>query len=331
VTRTLAPRLTIAKTATGDGGSLATDVLAGLRRRPVKELPPKHFYDERGSQLFDQICTLPEYYPTRTERAILDAGAAAIVARTGVTDLVELGSGMATKTRVLLDAMRDAGQLASYVPFDIDESVVRASAKAIQHEYPGIETHGVVGDFEHHLNLIPAATADGRRVVALLGGTLGNFVNPAREQLLSSIAQLLRPGDHVLLGADLVKEPAIIEAAYNDSQGVTAEFNLNVLRVINRELSADFDIQNFEHVAFYDREHEWIEMRLRAREAERVHVRKLDLHVELAAGEEIRTEISAKFRRERLVSDLHASGLLLTELYTDPANLYGLALASPRP
>lgn len=321
------PPIEVARKPDGEEGSLAGDVLDGLTR-PFKELPPKHLYDERGSQLFDEICTLPEYYPTRTERTILESNAADIAVRTGASELVELGSGTAAKTRILLGAMHDAGHLRGYVPFDIADVVVRDSAEAIHREYQGLITvRGVVGDFEHHLDVVPAPPKGSPRLVALLGGTLGNFVLPARQRLLSGIASMLRPGDHVLLGADLVKDPAVIEAAYNDSRGVTAAFNLNLLNVLNRELDGDFELDNFEHYAFYDREEEWIEMRLRALKACRVRLQAIELELEFAAGEEMRTEISAKFSQARLTSDLAASGLELVHLYTDPDRLYGLALA----
>ncbi len=315
----------------GDSGSLAEDVRAGLSH-PFKELPPKHLYDDRGSQLFDEICSLVEYYPTRTERAILEASADQIAARTRAAELVELGAGTAAKTRVLLDAMQAAGNLRSYVPFDIADTVVRETARAIGVEYPELGTvRGVVGDFEHHLQLIPPPHADAPRLVALLGGTLGNFVPPGRHTLLRDMAALLRPSDHLLLGADLVKDPTVIEAAYNDSRGVTAEFNLNVLNVINRELDADFELDNFQHVAFFDTEQEWIEMRLRAERACQVQIRTLELEVNFAAGEELRTEISAKFTHARIKDDLAAAGLEPVELYTDDQTLYGLVLARPSP
>lgn len=329
MTELATPAIAVAQRADDEVGSLARDVLDGLTR-PFKELPAKHLYDDRGSRLFDEICELPEYYPTRTERAILEARAAEIATLTGASELVELGSGTAAKTRILLGAMRDAGHLRGYVPFDIADVVVRDSARAISAEYRGlIAVRGVVGDFEHHLDVVPPPPDGGPRLVALLGGTLGNFVLPARRRLLSGIASLLRAGDHALLGADLVKDPAVIEAAYNDSRGLTAEFNLNVLAVINRELDGDFDLDNFAHVAFYDREQEWIEMRLRARRACQVRLRELGVEIEFAAGEELRTEISAKFSRDRLHADLHAAGLELVQMYTDPEQLYGLVLARP--
>lgn len=324
----MTPTIAVAAAA-DDNGSLAEDARVGLTRVP-KELPPKHLYDDVGSRLFDEICDLPEYYPTRAERLILQTDADAIAVRTAAAELVELGSGTAAKSRILLDAMRRAGHLQGYVPFDIADVVVRDSSAAISVEYGGqIQVHGVVGDFERDLHLIPAP--NGRpRLVALLGGTLGNFVGEGRRRVLSDIAGLLREGDHALLGADLVKDPAVIEAAYNDARGVTAAFNLNLLSVLDRELDADFEVSNFEHVAFFDAEHEWIEMRLRAREACEVHLRAIDLVVEFAAGEELRTEISAKFSDERLRADLDAAGLELVELYTDPERLYGLALTRLR-
>ena len=309
---------------------LAEDALDGLTR-PFKELPPKHFYDARGSELFDRITELPEYYPTRAERAILETEAAAIVAATSASELVELGSGTATKTRVLLDAMAAAGRLRRYVPFDVDESVVQASAEQLVDEYPGLRVHGVIGDFERHLDRIPPPVAGEPRIVALLGGTIGNFPPGSRRRLLREIAALLGPGDRLLLGTDLVKDPAVIEAAYDDAAGVTAEFNRNVLHVLNRELDADFPPEQFEHVAFFDPRNEWIEMRLRARRACDVRVEALGLRLELAEGEEIRTEISAKFTMERVAEDYGAAGLELSGWHTDAGGRFALSLASPAP
>lgn len=307
---------------------LAEDVLDGLTR-PFKELPPKHFYDARGCELFDRITELPEYYPTRAERAILQAQAGAIVAATGAAELVELGSGTAAKTRVLLDAMAAADQLRRYVPFDVAESVVRESAEALVEEYPGLRVHGVIGDFERHLDRIPPTTPGEPRIVALLGGTIGNFPPGSRRRLLREIAALLGPDDRLLLGTDLVKDPATIEAAYDDAAGVTAEFNRNVLHVLNRELDADFPPEQFDHVAFFDRRNQWLEMRLRAQQACNVRVEAIGLRVELAAGEEIRTEISAKFTPERLTEDYAAAGLSLAGWHTDPQERFALSLAAP--
>lgn len=304
--------------------SLADDVLDGLTR-PFKELPPKHFYDARGAQLFDRICELPEYYPTRAERAILEATAGELAALTCAAELVELGSGTAAKTRVLLDALHAAGTLVRYVPVDVTESMVRDCAQELTGEYPGLRVHGVIGDFERHLDQVPAAV--GPRIVAFLGGTIGNFPPGSRRRVLREVSHLLGPEDYLLMGTDLVKDPEVLEAAYDDSEGVTAEFNRNVLRVLNRELGADFDPDAFDHVALFDPEHEWIEMRLRAQREHTTLVRDLDLPVHFAAGEEMRTEISAKFTAERLEGDLSAAGLELVRWFTDPDELFALTLS----
>ena len=265
----------------GAGRTLAEDVRDGLTRE-LKELPPKHLYDTRGAELFEQICELPEYYPTRTERAILERVAGELIAQTAASELVELGSGSATKTRLLLDAMRAAGTLESFVAVDVTESFVRDSATELLLEYPGLQVHGLIADFERHLDRLPPA--HGPRLLAFLGGTIGNFAPAARRRFLRSVCSLMRPEDHLLVGTDLVKDAAVLEAAYDDSAGVTAEFNLNILHVLNRELGADFDPAAFRHVARFDTEHEWIEMRLRARSAQRVTLPALGLTVEFAAG-----------------------------------------------
>jgi len=311
----------------GQERSLADDVLDGLTR-PFKELPPKHFYDERGAELFDRICELPEYYPTRAERAILEQSASELAQLTGAVELVELGSGTAAKTRVLLDALHDAGTLQRYVPVDVTESMVRDCAQTLTEEYPGLRVHGVIGDFERHLDRVPAPI--GPRIVAFLGGTIGNFQPGSRRRFLRTIAGLLGPGDHLLMGTDLVKDPGVLEAAYDDAEGVTAEFNRNVLRVMNRELQADFNPEDFDHIALFDREHEWIEMRLRSRREHTTLVRALDLPVSFRAGEEVRTEISAKFTPERLGGDLSAAGLELVRWLTDPEDLFALTLSRTR-
>jgi L-histidine N-alpha-methyltransferase len=308
-----------------DERSLANDVLDGLTR-PFKELPPKHFYDARGSELFERICELPEYYPTRTERSILEREARAIVEAARAAELVELGSGSAEKARILLEAMSAAGTLRRYVPFDVSETVVEAAARELVTEYEGLRVHGVIGDFERHLDRIPAANG-APRLVALLGGTIGNFPPGTRRTLLREMGAMLRPQDRLLIGADLVKDPEVIEAAYDDSQGLTAEFNRNMLHVVNRELGADFSPDAFSHVAFFDRRHEWVEMRLRARRPCTVLVADLGLRVEFAPGEELRTEISAKFTRSRLEADFAAAGLALEGWYTDPDELFALTLA----
>jgi L-histidine Nalpha-methyltransferase len=307
-----------------DGRSLAEDVLDGLTR-PFKELPPKHFYDARGAELFDQICELPEYYPTRAERAILEQQADELARLTNAAELVELGSGTAAKTRVLLDALHAAGTLVRYIPVDVTESMVRECAEELTDEYPGLRVHGVIGDFERHLDCVP--TAVGPRIVAFLGGTIGNFPPGSRRRVLREITRLLGPEDHLLMGTDLVKDADVLEAAYDDAQGVTAEFNRNVLRVLNRELEAGFDPEDFDHVALFDHEHEWIEMRLRARREHTTLVRALDLPVHFHAGEEMRTEISAKFTPERLQGDFAAAGLELVRWFTDPDELFALTLS----
>jgi L-histidine N-alpha-methyltransferase len=312
-----------------DDRSLANDVLDGLTK-PFKELAAKHFYDARGSELFERICELPEYYPTRTELQILAGNADRIVAATGAGELVELGAGASDKARVLLDAMGAAGTIGRYIPLDVSASVVEEAAEQLVEDYPGLQVHGVVGDFERHLEHVPRPDR-APRLVALFGGTIGNFPPGTRRGVLTKIATLLEPDDRLLLGTDLVKDPAVIEAAYNDADGVTAEFNRNLLHVVNRELGADFQPEAFDHVAFYDRRHEWVEMRLRARRACSVLIAVLDLRVEFAAGEELRTEISAKFTRGRVEADLEAAGLELESWLTDQQDLFGISLARPAP
>ena len=306
--------------------TLADDVRDGLGRH-LKELPPKYFYDERGSDLFDQITSLPEYYPTRCEREILNRHAPAIIERSGADELVELGSGTASKTRALLYAMAGQGRLERYVPFDVDESVVQASASELVEAYPGLRVHGVVGDFGRDLEHIPAGD---RRLFAFLGGTIGNFYPHERAAFLGRLREVMGPADRLVIGTDLVKDRHVLEAAYNDSAGVTAEFNRNVLRVINAGLGADFEPEAFEHVAFFDEANSWIEMRLRANGAQAVRIGSTDLEVRFADGEEIRTEISAKFTRDAVARELTAAGLALDDFFTDGAGLFGLAFASPR-
>jgi len=303
--------------------ALERDVRAGLSASP-RTLPPKWFYDARGSVLFDEITRLPEYYPTRTERAVLERRAEEIAALTGADTLIELGSGTSEKTRLLLDALTAAGTLRRFVPFDVDESVLTMAGEQVQEHYPGIVVHAVVGDFEHHLSLLPSG---GRRLVAFLGGTVGNLLPDERSRFLATLAATLAPGDALLLGTDLVKAPARLLAAYDDAQGVTAAFNKNVLQVIARELDADLDVDAFAHVAVWDAEQEWIEMRLEALRPQTVSVRALDLVVELAQGEQIRTEVSAKFREHRVRSELEAAGLQVQRWWTDEAGDFGVSLS----
>ncbi len=306
--------------------ALRVDALAGLTSTP-KVLPPKWFYDDRGSALFDQITRLPEYYPTRTERSILLDHAADIVAISGADTLVELGSGTSEKTRILLDAFHRADVLRTFVPFDVSDATLREAAHSVATEYPGVSIHAVVGDFERHLDCIPAA---GIRTVAFLGGTIGNFEPVARAGFLTNLAGALRSGESLLLGTDLVKAPDRLVAAYDDAAGVTAAFNKNVLAVLNRELEATFDPDDFDHVAHWNASDEWIEMRLRARRDLAVKVPALDLVATFAAGEEMRTEISAKFRPARVAEELEAAGFDLEQWWTDPAQDFALSLARRR-
>jgi L-histidine N-alpha-methyltransferase len=305
--------------------SLRADALAGLTATP-KSLPPKWFYDERGSELFDKITLLDEYYPTRAEREILTDRAAEIAAQARASTLVELGSGSGDKTRVLLDALREAGPLAEYVPVDVSESALTIAASRMTERYPGLRVHAVLSDFTEHLGLPDSA---GPRLVVFLGGTIGNLLPGERAEFLASVRAGLRPGDALLLGTDLVKDPAVLVAAYDDAAGVTAEFNKNILRVLNSELGADFDLDEFEHVAVWDAHEEWMEMRLRSVTDQTVTVPGLGIVVPFADGEEMRTEISAKFRREGVAAELAAAGLELASWWTDKAGRFGLSLSVP--
>jgi L-histidine N-alpha-methyltransferase len=304
--------------------ALRRDVRDGLTRTP-KSLPPKWFYDSVGSDLFDQITRLPEYYPTRTEAKILRERSAEIAAASTADTLVELGSGTSEKTRMLLDALRDSGSLRRFVPFDVDASVLEAAGSAIQTEYPGIEVDAVCGDFEEHLGKIPRI---GRRLVAFLGSTIGNLTPGPRAQFLAALSDTLQPGDSVLMGTDLVKDTSRLVRAYDDSAGVTARFNRNVLAVVNRELEADFDLDAFHHVAKWNPDEERIEMWLRASGAQHVRVNALDLDVDFTDGEEMLTEVSCKFRREVVTAELAAAGLRCTHWWTDDAGDFGLSLST---
>lgn len=305
------------------GRALRTDVREGLSASP-KSLPPKWFYDATGSDLFDQITRLPEYYPTRAEASILGERGGEIAAASGADTLVELGSGTSEKTRMLLDAMRDRGSLRRFIPFDVDVSVLESAGKALASEYPDIDIDAVCGDFEEHLGEIPSG---GKRLVAFLGSTIGNLTPGPRADFLSSLAAVLGPGDTLLLGTDLVKDTRRLVRAYDDSAGVTARFNRNVLAVVNRELHADFDINAFAHVAKWNDDEERIEMWLRAGTAQQVRVADLDLTVDFAAGEEILTEVSCKFRPDGITTELAAAGLTRTHWWTDAAGDFGLSLA----
>jgi L-histidine N-alpha-methyltransferase len=303
--------------------ALRADVTRGLTSAP-KWLPPKWFYDDRGSELFEAITRLPEYYPTRREREILAREAATIAADARADTLVELGSGTSEKTRLLLDAWAASGRLRRFVPFDVSEATLRRASAAVAAEYPGIEVHAVVGDFERHMELLPGG---GRRCVAFLGGTIGNLVPAERGPFLAALRATLAPGDSVLLGTDLVKDPARLVAAYDDGAGVTAEFNRNVLRVIDRRLGGDLDPARFAHVACWDAEQEWIEMRLRSLGAQVGRIDALGLEVAFADGEEMRTEVSAKFRRAGVEAELTAAGFGLEHWWTDAAGDFALSLS----
>ncbi|WAL99419.1 L-histidine N(alpha)-methyltransferase [Streptomyces sp. Je 1-369] len=303
------------------GAALRADVLQGLTRTP-KTLPPKWFYDARGSALFEEITTLPEYYPTRAEREILVARAGLIAEITGARTLIELGSGSSEKTRHLIDAMES---LHTYVPVDVSESALTGAANTLLAQRPALDVHALIADFTRGLAL---PGTPGPRLVAFLGGTIGNLLPTERAAFLSSVHDLLSPGDALLLGTDLVKDESVLVSAYDDGTGVTAAFNKNVLTVINRELAGDFDPDAFEHVAVWDREHEWIEMRLRSTADQTVKIHALDLAVDFLAGEEMRTEISAKFRADGVRSELAASGLELTHWWTDERGRFALSLST---
>ncbi|MFE2836798.1 L-histidine N(alpha)-methyltransferase [Streptomyces mirabilis] len=303
--------------------ALRADVLHGLTHTP-KTLPPKWFYDAHGSELFDRITELPEYYPTRAEREILIARAPEIAATTGARTLVELGSGSSEKTRHLLDALPG---LHTYVPVDVSESALTQAGQALIAEHPGLGVHALIADFTVGLAL---PGTPGPRLVAFLGGTIGNLLPAERATFLASVRALLSPGDTLLLGTDLVKDESVLVAAYDDAAGVTAEFNKNVLHVVNRELGADFDPDAFAHVALWDDEHEWIEMRLRSLTDQTVKIPALDLAVEFADGEELRTEISAKFREEGIRRELAAAGLDLAHWWTDREGRFALSLSVVR-
>nr|WP_203611245.1 L-histidine N(alpha)-methyltransferase [Streptomyces cyaneofuscatus] len=301
--------------------ALRADVLSGLTRHP-KTLPPKWFYDARGSELFEDITRLPEYYPTRAEREILEERAEEIAAVSGARTVIELGSGSSEKTRHLLEALDG---LESYVPVDVSESALTGAAESLLAEHPGLSVHALIADFTGGLAL---PGTPGPRLVAFLGGTIGNLLPEERAGFLHSVRSLLSPGDALLLGTDLVKDEETLVAAYDDASGVTAAFNKNVLNVVNRELGADFPLDDFEHVAVWNPEQRWIEMRLRARRALTVKIRELDLVVPFEAGEELRTEVSAKFRQEDVREELAAAGLQLAQWWTDAEGRFALSLAT---
>lgn len=319
----IAPTIEIHLTPEDLRAAMEADVRRGLMSTP-KELPPVYFYDERGSRLFDEITRLPEYYPTRAERSILTEHAGAMVAAAGADTLIELGAGTCDKSRVLLDALRDQGRLTAFVPLDVSEAVLWEAATALAEEYPGTAVRAVVGDFHHHLG---HSDGDGRRLVAFLGGTIGNLDPGQRKTFYANLAEDLDPGDALLLGTDLIKDPARLIAAYDDSAGVTAEFNRNVLHVLNNALGADFDPSRFAHVARWNEDEHRIEMWLRSLDACTVTVAALGLPVEFAAGEEMRTEISTKFSPSLLAEELAAGGFIVETTWTSDGGEFQMSLA----
>ncbi|WP_406266171.1 L-histidine N(alpha)-methyltransferase [Nocardia sp. NBC_00881] len=303
--------------------ALRSDARLGLTANP-KWLPPKWFYDARGSELFERITELPEYYPTRTERTLLERVVGEIARAAQAEVLVELGAGSAAKTRLLLTALTTHAPLKTYVPQDVSAAALRAAADAVAAEFPGLAVHGVVSDFTDTLHNLPRG---GRRMIAFLGGTIGNLVPDERAEFLTSIRDVLEPGEQLLLGAGLVIDPAVLVPAYDDAAGITAEFNRNVLHVLNSRLDADFAPEKFRHIAIWDSVHEWIEMRLEATEDMTVTVRALDLTARFARGEQMRTEISAKFLVEGLSAELTIAGFGTEHVWTDPDDRFALVLA----
>lgn len=322
------PELEIYLDDADQAAQLRADARAGLTAVP-KWLPPKWFYDSRGSELFEEITRLPEYYPTRAEREILAARAGEVARLTGAHTLVELGSGSSEKTRLLLDALRSRGTLAAFVPLDVSTAALAEAVAVLAGDYPGLAIQGVVGDFNRHLKLLPGGEG---RLVAFLGGTVGNLLPPDRARFLADLRSTLEAGEWLLLGADLVKDPGVLVPAYDDAAGVTAAFNRNVLHVLNRELGADFPVEAFDHVARWEPEQEWVEMRLRATRPLTVRLPELDdLAVEFVAGEELRTETSAKFRRDGLAGELASAGFTVRRWWTDSQDRFGVSLAEAVP
>ena len=325
MTATATPSIDVHLTTVDLRTALEKDVLTGLTA-PAKWLPPVWFYDDRGSQLFDEITRLEEYYPTRAERGLLEAHAAEIAARSGADTLVELGAGTCDKSRVLLDALVSAGTLRRYVPLDVSDGTLWAAANALVDEYPGLDVHAVVGDFDHHIVHIPV---EGRRMVAFLGSTIGNFYPEHRRRSLFDLDCTMSHGDSLLLGTDLIKDEKKLVAAYDDAAGVTAEFNRNVLHVLNRELHAHFEPERFQHVALWNEEDHRIEMRLRSLDDQVVPIDDLDLEVSFAAGEDLLTEISTKFSRSGVESELYEAGFIVEAMWEAPYGEFLLTLATP--
>jgi L-histidine N-alpha-methyltransferase len=324
VTRVKEPLVSVLLPSDWAASGLVDDVRRGLGAQP-RSLPPKWLYDDRGSELFDVITRLPEYYPTEAERSILAEQAERIARMSGATTVVELGSGTSDKTRTLLDAFAATGQLQRFVPVDVSEATLRTAADQISARYPGVQVEALVGDFTLHLGHLPTG---GRRLVAFLGGTIGNLYVEERAAFLGALADSLAPGDSLLLGTDLVKSADRLIAAYDDSRGITAEFVTNALRVVNRELGADFDLDAFTYVAFWDPRMERMDLRVRAEMPQHVRIPGAGLEIDIASGEEIRIEISTKFRPEGIRAELAAAGFLVEEIFTDAAGDFGLTLAT---
>jgi L-histidine N-alpha-methyltransferase len=319
------PVIDVHLTADDLRAAMERDVREGLSAEP-RQLPPVYFYDDRGSRLFDDITRLPEYYPTRAERAVLEAHAKDIAMRSGATMLVELGAGTCDKTRVLLDAMAANGTLTTYVPLDVSDTVLAEAAHALAADYPGLAVHAVVGDFHAHLDRLPAGR---QRLFAFLGGTIGNLDPAQRRRFLCELDCAMDRGDRLLIGTDLVKDRSRLVAAYDDDAGVTAEFNRNVLHVLNRELGADFATDAFAHVARWNEDDSRIEMWLRATEDQRIRVRDLDLDIEFSRGDELLTEISSKFTPDGLRSELFDCGFVVDDMWLSPGDEFLVTMASP--
>lgn len=305
---------------------LQQEVLTGLSQQQ-KVLPAKLLYDEAGSAIFDAICRTPEYYPTRTELAVLEAHAEQIVAAAKPEDLIELGSGMARKTHTLLDAAFRAQMPVRYVPLDISESAARASAEALLERYPSLNVHCVIADFHHGLEMLPR---HGRRLVAFLGGTIGNFDDEEASEFLAGVRCAMGPEDCFLLGTDLVKDPKVLHAAYNDAAGHSAAFNQNVLNVLNNELDAHFRVDTFEPRAFYNEPQRRIEMHMVSKIAQSVRIGSLDWSATFRAGESIRTEISRKFTRDGVSELMSRAGFELSDWYPSDNDYFALSLSRPK-
>jgi L-histidine N-alpha-methyltransferase len=312
---------------TSTGPALYEETLRSLQAE-VKELPAVWLYDERGSRLYEEITRLPDYYLPRREGEILRARAPAIAGRTQATTLVELGAGNAKNTRLLLDALDSAGTLERFIPLDVSEQTLRASAEAIEGAYPRISVEAIVGDFERDLDLLPGG---GRRLIAFLGSTIGNLYPDQRARLLTALADSLTPSDALLLGVDLVKDVARVEAAYNDPDGVTEAFVRNALTAVNRELDAMFDQRRFVYAARWDPDHEWMDIGFRARQAHEVSIGRLGIELTFDVDEPLRVEISSKFRREPFELEAARAGLRVESWWTDAAGDFAVALVFPDP